>query len=386
MHMEPKTILQKPTKVVMIHCMTEAEDYTQYAVDEGVSLLDTYMPGLKVEPMRFNINKVSARTFLTKGRIERVQQYIEEHKPDFVFWNHNINHRHQRALETEFNIPVYDRIKIILEIFQARAKSSEEKLRVALAYKEYQRSRVTHAWSHLERQRGGMSKVGGPGEKQLELDKRMIDSAIDTYKRKLLKVATSRDVRRSSRANMPMIAIVGYTNVGKTTLFNLLTKSNDLAEDKLFATLDPHTRRAFLPQVGTVLMSDTVGFIRNFPASLKNAFASTLEEIKYAKLILHVHNAMMPLEHKYAQEVINILKYIGADHIPIIDVWNKCDIPENDVDIEDDTCAVKISCKTGAGINVLKEMMQERILSIELGEDKIDEPDISIEQSYDVDE
>lgn len=362
--------INKKYKAILIHCMTEVEDFTQYAADEGVSLLQTYCENIEVIPMKFKIHRVSSKTYLTQGRLDKIKQYIDEQeaKPDFIFWNHNISHRHQKALEEEFKLPVYDRIKIILEIFADRAASAEEKLQVALAYKQYQRSRVTHAWSHLERQRGGLSKTGGPGEKQLELDKRMIDDAIKTYKSKLAKISTSREVRRSKRMSIPMVAIVGYTNVGKTTLFNLLTKSKDLAEDKLFATLNPHTRKAFLQQTGAILVSDTVGFIRNFPASLKNAFASTLEEVKYASLILHVHSAAMPCEEKYSQEVINILHQVGADEIPVIHVWNKCDTYDIDIDTEsnDNLDIVKISCKTGYGIDLLKNMIEERIVEAQL--------------------
>jgi GTP-binding protein HflX len=315
-------------KTVVVHYRyRDIEDYTEYSILEGHALLETY-GAASIKDFIFNIREINPATYISKGQIEKLVTFLQEHSPDFVFWNHIISRRHQRELEQILKIPIFDRTRLILEIFRARATSSEEKLQVELAYKEYERSRIVGAWTHLERQRGSMSKVGGPGEKQIELDRRMIDAKIKTYKRKLQSVYKNRANQRKSREGIPIIALVGYTNVGKTTLFNLLTKSSDLAEDKLFATLGPHVRRMFVPgsmPPKYILISDTVGFIRNFPTSLQNAFAATLEELKYATLILQIRDARMPFESRYAAHIRNILYEIGVN-CPIWDIWNKSDL------------------------------------------------------------
>jgi GTP-binding protein HflX len=381
-------------KVVMIHCQNEAEDYTQYAVDEGKSLIQTVNSEV-VYVFVFHVRTISPSTYIHSGQLEKVKLFLADNKVDFVFWNHILNHRNHRNLESALKIEVCDRTRVILEIFRARAHSAEEKLQVELAYKEYERSKVVHAWSHLERQRGHTSSTGGPGEKQLELDKRMIDNKIKVYKKKLEKVYLDRAIQRKSRMDVPLIAIVGYTNVGKTTLFNRLTHSHDYAEDKLFATLAPHVRRVFLQgsdpaRNASILFSDTVGFIRNFPTSLRNAFAATLEEIKYADLILHVRDKQMPLEARYADRIIETLHEIGVDNTPIWNVWNKCDLEtkidtqnaseiesdteqdahnnveldmENHVDDGDNKPVFHISAKTGQGVQDLKDKVMQFFLT-----------------------
>lgn len=362
----------------MIHCINSLEDSTDYAVEEGISLVHTLDLNVEIEIIKFNIRRISPGTYLGKGRVQKIKEYIEEYKPAFIFWNQNIQHTHQRELEREWKIKIYDRTRIILDIFNARAKSAEEKTQIGLAYKEYELARVTHAWSHLERQRGNLGKTGGPGEKQLELDKRMILHRIKIYKNKLRQIKQNREVQRRQRLKVPIIAIVGYTNVGKSTLFNLLTKSSSLVEDKLFATLNPHTRKAFFHGIGNILISDTVGFIRKFPASLENAFAATLEENRYASLILFVRTSQMPFEERYSKEIIRILKKVGADSIPIIHVWNKIDLEtpkmtehdgmkdgqNNAEDAMNHTDSVYISAKTGQGVDQLRSNITKHLLDI----------------------
>jgi GTPase len=344
-------------KAVMIHCTRELQDSTKYAVDEGISLLETY--GAEVTHVfTFHVRKISPSTYISKGQVDTAKQWLLENgKPDFIFWNKVINNRNERVLEKTLEIPIYDRTRIILEIFRARATSSEEKLQVELAYKEFERSKITHAWSHLERQRGGTTTAGGPGEKQLELDRRMIEDKIILYKKKLKKVYTSREEQRKSRADIPLVAIVGYTNVGKTTLFNLLTHSHDLAENKLFATLAPHIHKMYIGDNKNVLISDTVGFIRDFPTSLTNAFAATLEEIKHADLIIHLRDIRMPFEEKYSKIVLDTIKKVGADHVPKWNVFNKWDIEEGIPEEEENV--FYISSKTGLGIEKMKAAIKD---------------------------
>lgn len=336
---------------IIIHCAIEVEDFDQYAIDEGIALLDTY--GAKAMSVcKFKVRDVKSATYIGKGQVEQVLTAITDHNADFVFWNHNIKQRNQRELERALKKPIFDRTKIILDIFQARAVSSEEKLQVELAAKKYARTKIVKAWSHLERQRGSSSTVGGPGEQQLELDRRILDEKIKVYTKKLKKLRISREQQRKVRTGAPIISIVGYTNVGKTTLFNLLTKENKLAEDKLFATLTPKISKFAIDN--RILIADTVGFIRNFPALLTNAFATTLEEIKYSCLILHVRDIRMPKEERYSEAVIDILHNLGAAQIPRISVWSKWDAVPSDTVQPEGVC---ISSHNGLGIDELKKQI-----------------------------
>lgn len=308
---------------IIIHCIIDIEDRDEYAVQEGVSLLSTY-GARPVKILKFDIKKIHPSTYISKGKIDLVLEALIEHQVDFIFWNHNIRDRNQRELEKILKKPIFDRVKIILEIFKARASSAEEKLQVEMATRKYERSKIVKAWSHLERQRGASNTVGGPGEKQIELDRRMLEEKIKTCSTKLAKLKTSREQQRKSRTGVPIVSIVGYTNVGKSTLASILTSKDLFVEDKLFATLTTNIKKSSWSP--GILIADTVGFIRNFPALLSNAFASTLEEIKYSTLILHVRDIRMPCEERYSQIVIDAIQKLGAGDIPRITVWSKWDL------------------------------------------------------------
>lgn len=340
------------SRSIMIHCKIDVEDYSQYAIDEGVSLLDTYNSNV-VELFVFEVKKIHPATYIRKGQVDQVLEAINRLKPDFIFWNHNILHRNQRELEILFKTPILDRTRVILEIFKMRASSSEEKLQVELAYKKYARTKLVRAWSHLERQRGSSSTVGGPGERQLELDRRMLDDKIKVYTQKLKKLQVTRQQQRKSRATMPIVSIMGYTNVGKSTLFNAITNNNVLAEDKLFATLTPNVRK--FAQNPKLLIADTVGFIRNFPPLLTNAFASTLEEIKYSRMIIHMRDIGMPLEERYSETVLDMIEKLGAGDVPRLTVWSKWDDP----DAPQPETGICVSVKTGFGMEKLLEKLRE---------------------------
>ncbi len=358
-------------KVLMIHCKVDEEDKTQYAIDEGISLVKTYGADV-IDTLSFNVRKICPSTYIAKGHVESVQQFIKDNHIHFIFWNRILTHRNHRALEAALNIKIYDRVSMILEIFKLRAKSSEEKLQIELAELEYGKSKLVRAWTHLERQRGSIGTVGGPGEKQIELDMQMLKNKIKKIKQKIIDFAKSRETQRKHRASTPLVALVGYTNVGKTTLFNALTHSNDIVENKLFVTLTAHTKKMRYDDslqdneqyvAHPILVSDTVGLIRNFPALLSNAFATTLEEIKYAKLILHVRDISMPNEKKYSEIILKTLRKINADHIPRFNIWSKWDMYEDAANILIDDSDLCVSVKTGFNLDVLKSKIIEFIHS-----------------------
>ena len=263
-----------------------------------------------------------------------------------------------------------DRTELILEIFSQRAQTSEGKLQVELAQLQHLSTRLVRGWTHLERQRGGLGKTGGPGEKQLELDRRYIGQRVKVLKEKINSMKKQRQVQRRSRVRRDVlsISIVGYTNAGKSTLFNALAHAKAYEADQLFATLDTTSRRVWLPEAGNVVLSDTVGFIRGLPHSLVAAFRATLEETVHADLLLHVVDAASPARDEQAAEVDKVLAEIGADVAPRLVVWNKIDAATLAARAERDQYGrisrVFVSARTGAGLEQLRgaivEFAQER--------------------------
>ena len=289
------------------------------------------------------IRDLKSGTLIGKGGINEIKTLIsskhqqnitdsENNKNiELVILNTNLTPIQQRNLENSWEIKVIDRTGLILEIFGARAKTKEGRLQVGLAAMTYQRSRLVRSWTHLERQRGGAGFMGGPGEKQIETDRRLIDKKILKLKRELKTVVKTRELHRKSRRKVPypIIALVGYTNAGKSTLFNTLTKANVVAKNQLFVTLDPTMRSLVLPSGRSVILSDTVGFISNLPHELVNAFQATLEEVREADLIIHVRDSSHSDSWFQNKDVLIVLDSLGISdrqNIIIIDVLNKIDL------------------------------------------------------------
>ena len=276
-----------------------------------------------------------------------------------VIFNHALSPGQQRNLERAFECRVIDRTTLILDIFAQRAQSHEGKLQVELAQLEHLATRLVRGWTHLERQKGGIG-LRGPGETQLETDRRLLGKRVKLLKERLVTLARQRSVRRRARERRPMMTVsfVGYTNAGKSTLFNLLTHASVFAADQLFATLDTTSRRLYLGEMGAIVLSDTVGFIRDLPHSLVEAFKATLEETAGADLLLHVVDSASHDRDQQIDAVNRVLAEVGAGDVPQILVWNKIDETGVDPGVEYDACGtlrrVFLSAKSGAGVDQLR--------------------------------
>ena len=268
-------------------------------------------------------------TFLGSGKVLEISELVDKLAVDVVILDHNATPVQERNLEQAFHCRVIDRTRLILDIFALRARTSEGKLQVELAQLNHLATRLVRGWTHLERQRGGLG-LRGPGETQLETDRRLIGRRIRTLGRKLEKVRLQRALRRNQRDRVPIptVAIVGYTNAGKTTLFNALSGASGLVVDQLFATLDPMMRRLDISGYGPVIVSDTVGFISRLPHELVDAFHSTLEEVSASQLLLHVIDLLDPEITERVEQVERVLDAIGAGDIPRLRVYNKADLIE----------------------------------------------------------
>lgn len=314
--------------------------------------------------------------FVGSGKADEIKLLAQATGASEVLFDQALSPAQQRNLERHLGIPVNDRTLLILEIFAQRARSHEGKLQVELARLQYLSTRLVRRWSHLERQSGGIGMRGGPGEKQIELDRRLISEAIKRTKERLGKVKKQRATQRRQRERRDAfnISLVGYTNAGKSSLFNGLVKARAYAADQLFATLDTTTRQLYLGEAGrSVSLSDTVGFIRDLPHGLVDAFAATLQEAVDADLLLHVVDASNPAHPEQIASVMGVLKDIGADHIPQILVFNKLDamdpatIPSALVDLMEldgqSVPRIYVSARSGQGLAELRGMLAERVLT-----------------------
>ncbi len=340
-------------------------------LDEAIGLaeaIDLEIAATLIAPLQ----KPNPATYIGTGKVAEIAKIVEDEEAELVVVNAQLSPVQQRNLETEWNCKVLDRTGLILEIFGRRATTKEGVLQVELAHLNYQKSRLVRSWTHLERQRGGFGFLGGPGESQLETDKRLIQERITKIERDLESVVKTRDLHRKGRDRVPypIVALVGYTNAGKSTLFNKLTDANVLAKDLLFATLDPTMRNITLPSSRKIIMSDTVGFISELPTRLIASFRATLEEVLAADIILHVRDISHPETDAQAYDVNLVLAELGIDEqrrSQIIEVWNKSDLLDSQDQANRKATSdridnvVLVSSLTGDGLSQLLEKIEQRL-------------------------
>jgi GTP-binding protein HflX len=313
-------------------------------------------------------SRPDAALFVGSGKADEIAALVAATDTDVVIFNHELSPAQERNLERRLHCRVIDRTSLILDIFARRAQSAEGKLQVELAQLQHLSTRLVRGWTHLERQRGGVG-MRGPGEKQLETDRRLLGVRVKALRERLAKLGKQRRTQRRSRSrqHVQSVALVGYTNAGKSTLFNALTRSGAYAADQLFATLDTTTRKIYLPRVGEVVLSDTVGFITRLPHDLVAAFRATLEATAEADLLLHVIDSASSGRERQIEAVDKVLSEIGADAVPQLRIYNKLDLtgvaPGVGRDEYGKLQSVYVSAQTGAGLELLRDALSEILLA-----------------------
>ncbi|MBO4789439.1 MAG: GTPase HflX [Oxalobacter sp.] len=342
-------------------------DFGKVGFDASLEELTLLAKSAGAEPLQIVTGKRTspdAAYYVGSGKVDEIIQAVHLYGAEMVIFNHALSPAQQRNLEKRLGCSVVDRTSLILDIFAQRAKSHEGKVQVELAQLQHLMTRLVRGWTHLERQKGGIG-LRGPGETQLETDRRLIGARVKMLRSKLDKLQRQRETQRRSRSRSRTfsMSLVGYTNAGKSTLFNSLTKAGTYAADQLFATLDTTSRRIYLAPVGNVVISDTVGFIRELPHQLVAAFRATLEETVHADLLLHVVDASSDMRHEQIQQVNEVLEGIEADDVPQLIVMNKIDLagiePHAELDEEGKVHRVFVSAVTGEGLDLLREAIAQ---------------------------
>lgn len=335
----------------------------QLSISAGLSIRGT-VEGKRLSP--------DAKHFIGSGKADELAQMMQASDSHVAVFNHDLTPSQQRNLERLLQARVVDRTGLILDIFSQRAQSHEGKLQVELAQLEHLSTRLVRGWTHLERQKGGIGVRGGPGETQLELDRRMLRVRVKQLREKLLKLKAQRGMQRRARkrSSVMTVSLVGYTNAGKSTVFNRLTKANIYAADQLFATLDTTTHKIYIPDCGSVVLSDTVGFIKHLPHALVEAFGATLEEAAQADLLLHIVDTASTNRDEQIAQVNKVLHEIGADGVPQILVHNQIDrvglAPAISRDEYGRIVSIHASAKTGDGLDLLRLAMAEHHRHLQL--------------------
>lgn len=349
-------------RAILVHLDFHSEDEREDS-NEFVQLV-TSAGGDPVAFITGSRKRPDARLFVGTGKLEEIREALIANEGELVLFNHSLSPSQERNIERELQCRVLDRTGLILDIFAQRAHTHEGKLQVELAQLQHMSTRLVRGWTHLERQKGGIG-LRGPGESQLETDRRLLRARITAIQSRLQKVRRQREQARRARrrAEIPALSLVGYTNAGKSTLFNVLTTSSVYAADQLFATLDPTVRRITVDDVGPVILADTVGFIRHLPHKLVEAFRATLEEAVIADLLIHVVDCADPERQDNMKQVMNVLAEIGAADIPILEVYNKTDLIGSEPRIERDEAGqpvrVWLSARDDRGLNLFYQALSE---------------------------